>query len=578
MAEPTIQLGGGNWAGKSGNLLGYYEQNKKFYAEDFTFSRSTTGTYTDKEGYIQEMPYNLLTYSEDFSQWSLTRAISTANAATSPDGTNNAYKLQSNTTGSNGSWYRQVISAFNGGHNLSVYAKKNSSDFLQLRIDGLGGVVFNLDTGVVKSQSSAVGSIEDVGNGWYRCSAQMTSSSSTIILLIVGNENMTPQNWSSTSGDSVYLWGAQLNSGTSAKTYFPTTTRLNMPRVDYKDNPNGSLKLEPQRTNLIPYSEDFSQWQRVNISTGLSNTLSPDGLSFMTKATFSSSGLNSYIRQNISMNSGSITFSCFVKKGLTDSFVKLRIINLDNPVVVWFNLDDGTISSETGSPTNKSIVDYGNGIYRVSATTTSTSDLSLTAIIQSASSDGGDPTENATQFYWGGQAEQGSYPTSIINTSGSSVTRNADACSITNVADRIGQTEGSVFLDITRDSLESYTQRVLTLSNGTTNNVIGLQLTAENQITFYVENGGSNQVVITKSNATTENVNVKIGASYKANDFVMYIDGVQVGVDTSGSVPTTSVIKYASPSGSLQYVGSVNNFKLYNTRLSNSELAELTTL
>ena len=59
MAEPTIQLGGGNWAGKTDNLLGYYKEGERFYKQDFTFSRSTTGTYTDSEGYIQEMPYNL---------------------------------------------------------------------------------------------------------------------------------------------------------------------------------------------------------------------------------------------------------------------------------------------------------------------------------------------------------------------------------------------------------------------------------------------------------------------------------------------------------------------------------------
>ena len=181
-----------------------------------------TDSLTSPSFLLEPQSTNLLPYSENFSQWDLTRAISTANASISPDGTNNAYKLQSNTTGANGSWYRQVISAFNGGHNLSVYAKKNTADFLQLRIGGIGGVIFNLDTGVVKSQSSAVGSIEDVGNGWYRCSAQMTSSSSTTILLIVGNENMTPQNWYTTIGDSVYLWGAQLEALPYATSYIPT--------------------------------------------------------------------------------------------------------------------------------------------------------------------------------------------------------------------------------------------------------------------------------------------------------------------------------------------------------------------
>jgi len=34
----------------------------------------------------------------------------------------------------------------------------------------------------------------------------------------------------------------------------------NVPRIDFLNNPDGHLLLEPQRTNLIRYSEDFSSW------------------------------------------------------------------------------------------------------------------------------------------------------------------------------------------------------------------------------------------------------------------------------------------------------------------------------
>ena len=99
MAEPTIQLGGGNWAGKTDNLLGYYQEDGRFYKQDFTFSRSTTGTYTDSEGYIQEMPYNLLQYSEDYSQsyWRKDKLTATANSATSPSGLTDAFLIQETT-------------------------------------------------------------------------------------------------------------------------------------------------------------------------------------------------------------------------------------------------------------------------------------------------------------------------------------------------------------------------------------------------------------------------------------------------------------------------------------------------
>ena len=162
------------------------------------------------------------------------------------------------------------------------------------------------------------------------------------------------------------------------------TVASNVPRIDFSDGNEGSLLTEPQSTNLVQYSEDFTEWQDVNISTEVSNILSPDGVSFFTKATFTPS-VNSYVRQNLTMNAGSITASVFVKKGLIDSFSKIRIDSVDNPIIVWFNLDNGTVSNSTGSPTNTSIINYGNGVYRISASTTSTTDLSVRIFLQSSS-------------------------------------------------------------------------------------------------------------------------------------------------------------------------------------------------
>ena len=320
------------------------------------------------------------------------------------------------------------------------------------------------------------------------------------------------------------------------------------PRVDYLNNTKGAMLLEPSRTNLVSYSEDFNLLVKKNNAVVTSNaTLSPSGSLNADEITFDGTAYGRVEAVVPATVGQTYTISLYLKNK-----------DLSDKTQVWIGFSQ---SSQGGYVT---ITDEWQ---RYDITTNADGTTEYPRIQFSGT---------GSLYAWGFQTEQQSYATSYIPTNGSAVTRVADSCSQTVPDGVIGQTEGSVFLDITRDGLESYTQRVLTLSNGTTNNVIGLQLTAANQITFYVENGGSNQVVITKSNATTENVNVKIGVSYKANDFVMYIDGVQVGVDTSGSVPTTSVIKYSSPSGSLQYVGFVNDFKLYNTRLSNSELQALT--
>ena len=170
---------------------------------------------------------NLITYSEDFSQslYGTVRANISLSNILSPSGLNYAYQLEANTTGNNGSWATPTISpAFSGIHTISVFAKKGTESFLQLRIIGVNsGVIFDLNTGVVKSETSAYGNIEIYPNGWYRCSASITASSSSSLLLIVGNENMSNATWSVSSGDNIYLWGLQLEQQTQAETYAKTT-------------------------------------------------------------------------------------------------------------------------------------------------------------------------------------------------------------------------------------------------------------------------------------------------------------------------------------------------------------------
>jgi hypothetical protein len=390
-ANPSIQLGtDGNWAIKEDNLLAYKKDGTRFFNKEFDFTRGSLATFVDKDGLIKVsgVTDTELIVNGDFatdSDWSKAGSVEILNGLASFTITSGSFAKIS--------------------QNISLTNNKTYKLTLQVLGDNSGSNIYVRDT--------ATGD-----NGGLQ----------KTIILVEGTTDYTFYFTANANSNAIYI-KRNTSSGNyqfSIDNVSVKEIQTDVPRIDFTDDATGHLLLEPQSTNLIPYSEDFAEWQLVNISTELSNTLSPDGLSFMTKATFSSQGTNSYVRQNRNMNSGSITVSVFVKKGLIDSFTSLRIASVDNPVFVWFNLDNGTIASETGSPTNKSIVDYGNGIYRISVTTTSTSDLSFSTMIQSASSDGGVPTENATQFYWGGMAENQSYPTSYIPTFGSTATRNAD--------------------------------------------------------------------------------------------------------------------------------------------------------
>jgi len=358
------------------------------------------------------------------------------------------------------------------------------------------------------------------------------------------------------------------------------TVSSGVPRLDYLNSTCPRLLLEPQRTNTSPYSEQFTTgWASSAGSPVTANTtVSPSG--YQDADTIAETGNGNYLYQAVTTSSGTFTVSVFAKKGSsTNVGIGLVAGGFTAGMSVQFNFDTQTFATPTnhGSFTSISATSqsYGNGWYRLALTGTTASATTYFFVLGSLAGS----AYAANVRLWGAQCEAGAYATSYIPTTSAAVTRLADSASKTGISSLIGQTEGTVFVELNSSELQSYTQRIFTLSDSTTNNVIGFQLTGANQITFYVENGGANQVAITKSApAITLGQNVKLAAAYKANDFVLYLNGVQVGTDTSGSVPATSALRYSEANDSAPYIGKIAQTLLFKTRLTNAQLAELTTL
>lgn len=570
MAEPTIQLGGGNWAGKTDNLLGYYKEGERFYKQDFTFSRSTTGTYTDSDGYIQEMPYNKLLQSNTFdTSWSNSGTTETSGQS-GYDGTNNAWLLEKSQ--SNAYIYQNITQS--NTQTISVYAKSGSIGGIEILIDDSvnSSQNYNLDNGtLIGSGNGESSSIEDVGGGWYRCIFTINDSATRIRFYPTTNTG----DKSGTSG-SIYIQNAQLVKGSSAKTYFPTTTRLNMPRVDYLNNSNGSLILEPQRTNLVTHSSDFSTYLSANITTTTNNSTSPDGTINANKATPSTAnGQHRYTPSYSVTSSTKYAASVFAKK---DGYNKIRITeNATTGGYADFDLLNGQVLS-TSNVDSAIIEDYGDGWYRcIIVETTGSTSFRFDIIVLDDDNNVsfvGDGTSSV--LLWGAQLEQGSYATTLINTSGSSVTRNADACSLTNVADRINSSEGVLFAEVVFSDDSQY--KFISLNSGSSANRVSLYSNSPTFISVNVRNSSGNQFNANFSIDST--INHKIALKYKENDFALWIDGQERLTDSSGTTFTTSTLSELSfddGSGGSDFYGKIKDLKVYNTALSDSELATLTT-
>jgi hypothetical protein len=391
-----------------------------------------------------------------------------------------------------------------------------------------------------------------------------TKNSGTSITAYFETDNET--------GSFYILYDAQLNSGSTAKPYFATTTRLNLARVDYKDNINGSLLLEPQRTNSLTYSQDFTNaaWVKDGSTATANAATSPDGTSNADKLfETATTDFHRVFGSTISVTSGTAyTASIFVKAAEVTTFaIELRLTASVGTAI--FNL-----VAETA--TNGGIIqDYGNGWYRCifTATATATGNGRPFFYIKQASSYAGNASNGI--LIYGASLEAGSYSTSYIKSEGAATTRLADSCSKTGISDKIGQTEGTVFLEVDYSNLSGLdmflsirpnsSNKVEIYRDGT--NIFG-ELTAAS-ITFF------------SFSATKAIGRHKIALAYKSGSSALYIDGALVNQNTTAfsfSATLADLFLNQRSGGTFIEAANFNQAQLYTTRLSNAELATLTTL
>jgi hypothetical protein len=186
-------------------------------------------------------------------------------------------------------------------------------------------------------------------------------------------------------------------------------------------------------------------------------------------------------------------------------------------------------------------------------------------------------SDSADLLVWGVQLEAGSYATSYIPTTSASVTRNADVISKTGISSLIGQTEGAVFIDLNIDS--SFAQndmRFINVGDGTAANWYFIGTNAANQIRFYYRTSNTAYVSFT---TTLTNGRHKLAYAYANGDYVAYVDGTLVHSDNTIVVGSASQLNIANDYGSFSPSKQIiNAAALWQTRLTNTQLAQLTTI
>jgi hypothetical protein len=381
---------------------------------DMTVTRATTATRVNAAGLVEEVPYNLFQYSEQFDNgvWVKTSVSVTANTTTAPNGTLTADLVLATLSGS--FINQNVVGTIGNNYTVSFFIKNNDTILSRHLVRSSTTVIdarLTWNGSVLESLNNVIGTstFEDYGGGWYKIVSTY--------IAIETNQNLRifPINNTETN-KSVYLWGAQLVEGTQAKDYFPTTNRLNVPRIDYSNGGCPSILVEPQRTNLVLMSDQFDNnyWTKRGGSFITQNsTISPDGTN--NGFIFGGDGTSGF-KELIALK-GSTLFSgttytySFYAKANTNNFIQLLFTanSFAGALAANFNLLNGTLGTVV-TGVNATITSVGNGWYKCTATATATATNSINIFILGLVSSETAPrvestTLNTSVYIWGAQLE-----------------------------------------------------------------------------------------------------------------------------------------------------------------------------
>jgi len=346
--------------------------------------------------------------------------------------------------------------------------------------------------------------------------------------------------------------------------------RLNYDLLDGKVYGCPHLLLEPARTNLLKYSESFSQsyWTKSGSSIASNNAISPDGSLNASKLVENTSNSAHRILNGSGLSvSGNVSMSVFAKKG-GRNFIRLTNNNL---VGAFFDLNNGVVLGVSSGISAK-IENFGNDWYRCSITQTGVAAERLIVYLSNNGIDTsyqGDGTSGV--YIWGAQLEAGTYATSYIESnSNSTTTRNAEVATGSGNAQTFNDSEGVLMFEGSAKN-DAVSKRI-SISDGSFSNRISLDYTqVTNTFNLYI----SNKFISAVFNVETNN---KLAFKYKNNDCSLFLNGFKVGVISSVTVPVgldTLQLTDANETSSPFY-GNTKQIQYFDSVLADSELEELT--
>ena len=567
----------------------------------------------------------------DIAAWTKMGSRITPNSALAPDGKLTACKITPSTsTGRKGVYKNTTALAPSTTYTLSVRVREAGYEYVSLGHNQGSGDVFT-------AANVRIDSGERQANGWFLHKTTFTTTATTptlgIFVITIGHPNGVVGN--DTSG--IYIWGAQLETGSVATSYVPSTDTftsrastatyldasgaLQTAAVDvarsnaYAYDSAGVLKpvgllLESAATNLL---HSVTAGGTLGASK-IAGVVSPDGSASSKVVENTETGehrITQPFANPISVTTGSTyTASAYVKAG-ERRYVYALLSNVpswgDNTAnSVKFDLQTGKVLF-TGSALKARITPAGSGWYRIEVTGTAISDSSASGLSIGISPVGTEQGgrdiytgDGVSGFYiFGWQMETGSYATSYIPTTtsqvtraadvstsvagvraadvstSSQVTRAADVCSVNTLSPWYNASEGSLVVSFSANTFTGVGQTSAWLQQG---GFSGLRLYRQSAAILRVIWSTEDGLGDTITSSASALGNVKHAATY-GNSGVSASSNGSAAVSSpalrTGFAPQALRIGRYSNSNYLN--GHIRALRYYPRRLSDADLQTLTT-
>jgi hypothetical protein len=556
--------------------------------------------------YTKTQAHNLCLQSQtlDNASWTKNDVTITANSVAAPDGTTTADTFTDSAVNAYHMAQVSTVTVSAGATvTASVYLKQGTLRYAAVAVTDATAknyaVLFDLQTGTVVGNftnyasyaAPTSSSITAVGNSWYRCSVTTTldPAVTTAAMAIAANiSGDVGSGWIYVgSSQSLYAWGAQVELASSPGKYVTTTTaavysaNYDLPREWDSAGACQGLLVEEARTNVLTYSTQFDNaaWTKSNTAASANTTTSPDGTANADTITASAGTNVAIIYQEPTWTAAVYTISVFAKYGTTQ-YIQIKTWDGAADKYMNFDVQNGTVG--TGSGMTGSIQSAGNGWYRLIAVTTTQNAAAGNCVItfSNSSSAGVNPSYakagTETLILWQAQLEAGAFITSPIYTGSASVTRAADYVGVSTKTFPEVNTAHTVYTAFTITGHSGANPRIITLSDGTTNEFVTIDSTGSTDARGLVIDGGVTLLSQTSTINATGTAN-KAALAAELNNGALAANGTANAADTALTMPTVHTLNIGSGAGSNAITGYVRQAMVLPTRKSNANLQTLTT-